>query len=1266
MELQDFSLNDFDMNQSLYIEASAGTGKTYTIQLMVAKMIAEGTPLKKILIVTYTEKAAGELKDRIRKKIVDVLTNHRIDEKSAPLSDEQIERFEQAYRDVDNASIFTIHSFCQKALKEYAYDANRPFDMGMVDDATVEDVVDKYIRDEWKDDEVFQRLLSKDDVEKYTGAIKKEFISAVKMYKGKDGDSEIVKPEDFVEWTDFVISEKDAKTLVEKCDFNSLDNFKEFKDKFNLLKEKYSDRTYKASYGKTVNKVKTEVTEDFSVADLIAKIENWDSSQKNPFTPAQVGGKLEDLSEDEFSETLKYIFEKSKKLDKLQDAISAFLEKDLVEKRFKNEQTRKLFDVWQSKKAEKKVQSFDDMILFVHKAVMGGDCSLKKHLRLQYKCAIIDEFQDTNQIQWDIFKTVFLTDNVTNNAVEGRSIIVVGDPKQSIYSFQSADVNVYKKAIGEIKNGRRLKYNYRSTKGIIDGCNALFAGRFFKPAEGMKNLVDFNKSEVPEEDKSKKATPEIEGKPTCSMWVSAKDIDENQYAQMTVAQIIDWCSFVGEGENRKTKLQVFDKNNPQTLKDVTFNDFAILAHSRTEMDVFKSYLRQAGVPYSHYKEKNLFKSRECHEWITLLGALSVSDFSGWNRRYLSEALITDFFAVKLDQVESQYYDNPDNLERKKLNAWRLLALKFRYAEMLERIYEDTQIDMRLTDIAKLQELAKIRQIGNYVVDYLYNHRCSLEDMVRHLEGLARFAESTDDENGDLIEKGFDSDCVQIMTIHASKGLEFPVVISAAGFKGYYDGFGGPYLFHKDDDIFMGFGDFAKKSRKREELEEWKRLYYVDFTRASSILVLPRFGKWKDKDGFVKEEFKFLHAAIDSFCKSGCEYATLNEDGTLIWDRKKLLDKTTEILKENNKELENVGAIAEVKAAQQNAMSALQNALPGKAILQYSYSSLAGRVDSPIENVDGSNTDPDGSYDQEVPEQAKPKEIDDEVIVFSEGESLQPEDYHADHGEVAANYPRGSKVGNALHNTLEVLPFQEFGEKYQDVDAAFNSPELHNIVEEKFKAESLPIEKNRDAWMKITMQYLWNTLNAKLPTIAGVKDDKVVVEKGEFKLVDLPLNAHKPEVRFDLDADKKDEASADIDKNIRRFCKGFIDLMFVRTDGLGNVRYCILDWKSDRLEDDVYSPAALKKKVDEEYSVQRVLYSYCLIQWLKQFYNESESDIFKNHFGGIYYAFLRGTEGGSGRGIYAQTWKDYATLEAAYKNVKKLMSKSKKTQNGEEK
>jgi len=132
------------------------------------------------------------------------------------------------------------------------------------------------------------------------------------------------------------------------------------------------------------------------------------------------------------------------------------------------------------------------------------------------------------------------------------------------------------------------------------------------------------------------------------------------------------------------------------------------------------------------------------------------------------------------------------------------------------------------------------------------------------------------------------------------------------------------------------------------------------------------------------------------------------------------------------------------------------------------------------------------------------------------------------------------------------------------------------------------------------------------------------------------------------------------------------LLFVReVDGVK--RYSILDWKSDTLED--YSYDKIKDKVDHEYSVQRVLYSYCLIQWLKQFYGKrktksgtveglDEQQIFEKHFGGIYYAFLRGTVGSEKsptsksyvcHGIYAQTWKDYTALEDAYKLVKeKLM------------
>ena len=141
------------------------------------------------------------------------------------------------------------------------------------------------------------------------------------------------------------------------------------------------------------------------------------------------------------------------------------------------------------------------------------------------------------------------------------------------------------------------------------------------------------------------------------------------------------------------------------------------------------------------------------------------------------------------------------------------------------------------------------------------------------------------------------------------------------------------------------------------------------------------------------------------------------------------------------------------------------------------------------------------------------------------------------------------------------------------------------------------------------------------------------------------------------------------------CKGFIDLMFVRKGDDGEDYYSILDWKSDVMDDADYSDKdALSQKIEEEYSIQRVLYSYLLIKWLKQFYGGrggsgrggssvdeglDEPQIFEKHFGGIYYALARGTNAGTCNGIYCQTWKSYSDLEKSYRNVAALMKRSTK-------
>ena len=869
--LKPFCLKDFDPDKDLFIEASAGTGKTYTIQLMVAKLIARGTPLKKILIVTYTEKAAGELKDRIRKKIVKVLETGRIDESAEELLPEEValdrKAFEKAYRDVDNAAIFTIHSFCQKALKEYAYDAGKPFDVSMVDDAAVEELVERRIREEWINDADFKNLVEiKGGVNSVIDDLKGRLVRAVDLYKGSRQGNEIVKRQS----TDICIlgkalTEAEIEDILGAEDFASLQTTVGFADKIELLKANPAARFSKTGKGNVQNFVEALITwkkgggllyNGTSYKDAYPR-ENWEPELYNAFAY------FRDLKE----------------------VLSQNLYNHKMEK-FLSDCTKSLFDEWQKTKSDSKLQSYNDMILSVHDTVMNGK-GLQEKLQAEYTYAIIDEFQDTNQLQWDIFKTLFWRQSK-------HSIFVVGDPKQSIYSFQGADVNVYNMAIEDIKevNGCRLACNYRSTNGVIHGCNKLFSDGFFDPAKGVDPLVSFTESISPSEKDPpapKKATPRYCGNIVPSIWLCDGPDDgvkEHDFARAAVKQIVDWCSLTEEKDEagkRKTKLQVFDKDAPEKLRSLKLKDIAVLARSRAEMQVIESYMKQANIPYTQYKESNLFKSRECAEWIALFRALNAPDFSGWNRKLLNEVLITDFFRDKLQTkkpenksgedpknsescgldelylVESKAFDDPENEQRRLLVSWRALALKKRYAEMLELIYEKTRIDDRLTARASLQELARLRQIGNYAIDYLYSHNCSLEDLVRHLDGLARFNESADDENGDLVEKGSDCDMVQVMTIHASKGLEFPVVISVAGFKGYYEQAEGPFLYHDKKDIYLGFDADAKAARKKEELEEWKRLFYVDFTRASSILVLPNYRKWNK--GKAASYYTFLKNAI---------------------------------------------------------------------------------------------------------------------------------------------------------------------------------------------------------------------------------------------------------------------------------------------------------------------------------------------------------------------------------------------------------------------
>ena len=158
MALEEFKLDNYtDFKRSMYIEASAGTGKTYTITGIIQKLIDADVDLEKILVVTYTEKAAGELRDRIRKACPD--------------------------KDVDNAPIFTIHSFCQKTLSEFSFTANQCANLSLVADTAVEDFIDHWIRDVLKKDLEFQMLFETSAKETtFINNLKRDFKQALSKY----------------------------------------------------------------------------------------------------------------------------------------------------------------------------------------------------------------------------------------------------------------------------------------------------------------------------------------------------------------------------------------------------------------------------------------------------------------------------------------------------------------------------------------------------------------------------------------------------------------------------------------------------------------------------------------------------------------------------------------------------------------------------------------------------------------------------------------------------------------------------------------------------------------------------------------------------------------------------------------------------------------------------------------------------------------------------------------------------------------------------
>lgn len=1158
-----FSLNDFKYGENYAIEASAGTGKTYNITEIVKKLIVDhGLGLDKILIVTYTEKAAGELKNRIR----EILTKPQ-DEYSGKSIQEQ---FPNVNTDVDNASIGTIHSFCKNTISEFVISSNQVNSLNLASETDLDTFVKQYIR---KGDIL-------DDIVKFFNygcelkdeTLIKQIKSALNYYyldSNYEENKNIIQYEKSVKINPF--DELHFKlTITNDFEGTLQQNDPFLYDDYLLLKN--SNKTYLNELANLIKNFKDFISDGKTIS-------KYGMAIKNGFTSEEVGA--------------------FKNLYKLKEQKIGFKEEVfLVDKYIVD-----IYKSFQSYKEEHRLQTFNDMIREIHELLMAEDSKLLELLRNKFKYEIIDEFQDTNELQFNIFSKIFLS--------KDHNIIVVGDPKQSIYGYQGADINVYKKAVDTIeKSGQkcRLAKNYRSAAGVIEFGNELF--KFydfltpFEPSLYCTYQTD-----------NKEKRLKYKGSYTASFWVNSYSLDEYEYAKFAVEQIVD---LVSKDKDGKTNLQLsYMEGNEIKYRNVTFGDFVVLARTRSEMVPIKNQLEKVGIPVIKYKDNSLFNGIECAHWIALLEAIDVPDFTGPNRGYFKKALITKFFDVPLSNITDQKYDDDSTPEFALFNKWRILVKERLWQDLFDEIIIDTEIDKKMSSLSDIQSLAIFKQIASYSIEYLSKDK-DIIDLIKFLKNVSSYGddELNDTDMSSIIKKSTDFDCVRIMTMHASKGLQFPIVISTGGFKSMYHPDGSCYDYHEKDssgDEFRKLSFDKHENFESEQIKEFNRIYYVAYTRSEYLLIAPNYTNVGKGFGQIfGAMYSFFDACMNkSFKVDNTDVCYIESKDFLQRPLSSIKSDVAVILNDQNKALNDEND----RKTQADLLKQLIKTKNKSLSYKHSYSSLAHPK----------NNDGDTSYDDDINSNKEGDSISQITIYDKSAKQIIGfYDSNSTSLEIPNHFPKGASLGTAIHEVFERLDFTNFKDN------------LDNIILDRFLNNGFDLSNDKEAFDYIK-NIIDNVLNAKLPIVKGSE-----IIDGSFSLNEIDNSSKKAEIEFNFNYPNE---------ILKNYLNGFMDLLFKRGDV-----YSILDWKSDVLNDNFTSYSddkELRKQVDDRYSIQRVLYSYCLIKWLKQFYNESEEEIFNNHFGGIYYVFVRGANKDTSNGVYIQTWNSWDDLNKEFNEILKM-------------
>ncbi|MDF3932669.1 exodeoxyribonuclease V subunit beta [Pseudomonas citronellolis] len=1186
---------EFPLHGSRLIEASAGTGKTFTIALLYLRLVLDhggelafGRPLSppEILVVTFTDAATQELRERIRARLGEAATCFA---EPALAHDPLLVELRASYPEerwpgcarllrlaaewMDEAAVSTIHSWCYRMLREHAFDSGSLFTQDLITDQS--ELLAEVVRDYWR--RTFYPLPPQAALE------------VLRCY---------ASPEDLARALQPLLAQQEAGFRYADQPLSAPDSLRELLERtgdyyarLDDLQQRARDAWAADSAGlrQLLRDLRPQLNgNSYRNKDDDAVFDGWlqalDAWSLGGETPDNLG---------KFGQTR--IKVKAKTLvpeHPALGAIDAWVEAGDAQPDIAPQLLlHALSEVSRALEAEKQRRAelgFDDLLARLDRALAGpGGEHLAERIRQQFPVALIDEFQDTDPLQYRIFERIYrIADNPRD-----CGLFMIGDPKQAIYAFRGADIHTYLRARAATE-GRHytLGTNYRSTDAVVAAVNHCFA--FAEGhARGAFRFAGEDGNPVPFQAVAAKGRAErllIDGAeaPALTFWSLANDgqvvgsrLYREQLAERAASAIRTWLSLAQQG---RAGLYRADGTG-RALRPA---DIAILVRGRGEAEAIRSQLAERRLASVYLSDRDsVFDSPEAGDLLHWLRACAEPG---------NDALLRVALATRTLGLGWQTLERLNNDER----YWEQLLMRFRdyrsqwqqqgVLPMLRRLLADFELPARL-----LRRADGERGLTNllHLAEWLQREAAELDGEHALLRVLAEQLASPSSE--EILRLESDADLIKVVTIHKSKGLEYPLVLLPfiCSWR-ELDGKGStPPSFQGEAGRVVELArgkELAEEAYKRandERLSEDMRLLYVALTRARHAL-------WLGVAPLVMSNSKSpeLHKGAFGYLLGGGAAVTLDGfEGNL----QALAAGCPGIHVEAAPEAD-ASVYDETRAGLLGQAREPQRRVAEKWWIA-SYSALA--------TLD--------------PEADAPEPISAEQATLREGDVDAPLAELAQSAPAAGSlhaFPRGPNPGSFLHGLLEWAADEGFG-------AVAEAPEtLRDLLARRCQL------RGWEGWIDPLAQWLPAWLNL----------DFALADASPVRLAGLASYQKEMEFWFAV----KPTDSARLDASVRRhtlggearpalqptqlggMLKGFIDLVFEHEG-----RYYVADYKSNWLGSDAaaYTPAAVRAAVlEHRYDLQYALYLFALHRLLKARLADYDYD---RHIGGALYLFLRGGEHG---------------------------------------